>query len=50
VQKGKNDESLVWFDKSFQTKAVGYGEIKKDKLIANIRDDKKFKALLKKYY
>ncbi|HWK04197.1 MAG TPA: tetratricopeptide repeat protein [Puia sp.] len=50
VQKGKNEESLTWFDKSFQTKAVGYSEIKKDKLIANIRDDKKFKALLKKYY
>lgn len=50
VQKGKNEESLAWFDRSFQTKAVAYGEIKKDKLIANIRDDKKFKALLKKYY
>ena len=50
VQKGKNEESLAWFDKSFQTKALPYGEIKKDKLIANIRDDKKFKALLKKYY
>lgn len=50
VQKGRNEESLTWFDKSFQTKAVGYSEIKKDKLIANIRDDKKFKALLKKYY
>ncbi|HEX9508975.1 MAG TPA: tetratricopeptide repeat protein [Puia sp.] len=50
VQKGKNEESLTWFDKSFQTKALAYSDIKKDKLIANIRDDKKFKALLKKYY
>lgn len=48
--KGQTDEALVWFEKSFQTKMVGYNDIKKDKLIANIRDDKRFKSLLKKYY
>ncbi len=48
--KGKVDESLPWFEKSFQTKKISYNDIKKDKLIANIREDKRFKALLKKYY
>ena len=48
--KGQTDEALTWFEKSFQTKMVGYNDIKKDKLIANIRDDKRFKSLLKKYY
>ena len=48
--KGKTDDALVWFEKSFQTKMVPYSDIKKDRLIANIRDDKRFKSLLKKYY
>ncbi len=48
--KGKTDDALVWFEKSFQTKMVPYSDIKKDKLITNIRDDKRFKSLLKKYY
>lgn len=47
---GKKDESLTWFEKSFKTKAVKYSDIKKDKIIASIRDDKRFKELLKKYY
>jgi len=48
--KGKPDDALVWFEKSFQTKKVNYNDIKKDKLIAGLRDDKRFKTLLKKYY
>ncbi|MEP7279990.1 MAG: tetratricopeptide repeat protein [Bacteroidota bacterium] len=48
--KGKADDALVWFEKSFQTKKVSYSDIKKDKLIAALRDDKRFKSLLKKYY
>lgn len=48
--KGKADDALPWFEKSFQTKKVGYNDIKKDKLIAALRDDKRFKTLLKKYY
>jgi tetratricopeptide (TPR) repeat protein len=48
--KGKADDALPWFEKSFQTKKVSYNDIKKDKLIASLRDDKRFKTLLKKYY
>lgn len=48
--KGKADEAMPWFEKSFQTKKISYSDIKKDKLIAAARDDKRFKALLKKYY
>lgn len=48
--KGKIDEALPWFEKSFQTRMVPYNDIKKDRLIGNIRDDKRFKSLLKKYY
>ncbi|MEO5682165.1 MAG: tetratricopeptide repeat protein [Chitinophagaceae bacterium] len=50
LQKGKPDDALTWFEKSFQTKKVNYNDVKKDKLIAAIKDDKRFKALLKKYY
>jgi len=46
---GKTDESLVWFDKCFQTKMVKYNDAKKDKLIAKIWDDKRFQALKRKY-
>ncbi len=48
--KGKTDDALTWFEKSFQTKMVPYNDIKKDRLITSIRDDKRFKSLLKKYY
>ncbi len=48
--RGKPDDALVWFEKSFQTKKVNISDIKKDKLIAALRDDKRFKALIKKYY
>jgi tetratricopeptide (TPR) repeat protein len=48
--KGKPEDALAWFEKSFQTKTVNYNDVKKDKLIAALRDDKRFKALVKKYY
>src|SRR5450432_40551 len=48
--KGKPDDALSWFEKSFATKKVSYSDIKKDKLIAALKDDKRFKTLLKKYY
>ncbi|MBC7902139.1 MAG: tetratricopeptide repeat protein [Gemmatimonadaceae bacterium] len=47
--KGKVDESLVWFEKCFKTKQKREKDIKNDPLIASIQDDKRFKALLKKY-
>jgi len=46
----KVDEALTWFEKVFQLKTLPYSTVKKDKLIAGIRDDKRFKALIKKYY
>ena len=48
--KGKPDEALPLFEKAFITKQVNQSVVKKDKLIANLRDDKRFKALMKKYY
>ena len=48
--QGKADESMVWFERSFQTKTPTYGEIKKDKLLGDVRNNKKFKELLKKYF
>lgn len=49
--QGKADESLVWFERSFQKKTPSYGEIKRDRLLGdNIRNNKKFKDLLKKYF
>ena len=41
---------LAWFERSFQTKTPSYSEIKRDKLLADMRNNKKFKELLKKYY
>ncbi|MEO6720594.1 MAG: tetratricopeptide repeat protein [Ferruginibacter sp.] len=43
------NEALVWFEKLFKNKSFNANVIKKDKLILNIRDDKNFKALMKKY-
>jgi tetratricopeptide (TPR) repeat protein len=50
LSQGKKDDALIWFEKSFRTKPLKNSEIKKDKLIAAIRDDKRFKELMKKYY
>jgi tetratricopeptide (TPR) repeat protein len=48
--EGKEDESIAWFEKSFQRKQPDYGEIKRDKLLAGMRNNKKFNDLLKKYF
>lgn len=48
--KGNKDEALTWFEKSFQLKTLQSNEIKRDKLLGSIRDDKRFKALMRKYY
>lgn len=46
----RTDESIAWFERSFRKKTPGYGEIKKDRLLADLRNNKKFKELLKKYF
>lgn len=48
--KGNSDGAIPWFERSFQTKALSYSDIKKDKLVADLRNNKKFKDLLKKYF
>ena len=48
--QGKAEESIGWFERSFQTKTPSYGEIKRDKLLGDMRNNKKFKELLKKYF
>jgi tetratricopeptide (TPR) repeat protein len=48
--KGNKGEALQWFERSFQTKLINSADIKKDRLIANLRNEKDFKALMKKYY
>jgi len=47
--KGNVDESLIWFEKLFQNKTFNYALIKKSKLLGGLRDNKKFKALTKKF-
>lgn len=48
--KGKTEEALPWFEKSFQTKTIQSSDVKKDKLIAGLKNEKNFKALMKKYF
>ena len=47
---GKIDESLPWFDKSFQTKMISKNDIKKEKMNDLFWEDKKFKGLRSKYF
>ncbi|MEO8771059.1 MAG: tetratricopeptide repeat protein [Ferruginibacter sp.] len=49
-QKGNKEVALIFFEKAFQTRQVDHKQIKNDQLIAILRDDKRFKALMKKYY
>jgi tetratricopeptide (TPR) repeat protein len=50
VQKNQLAQALPWFEKAFRSGELKYNAIKKDKLIAAIREDKQFKALIKKYF
>ena len=48
--QGKADESIVWFERSFRKKTPSYDQIKRDRLLGDFRNNKKFKELLKKYF
>lgn len=48
--QNKVDEALTWFDKAFQSRTISYAVIKRDKQIEGIRNDKRFKELIRKYY
>ena len=48
--KGNIDESLIWFEKSFQTKMLEKSAVENDVLLASLKDDKRYKDLKKKYH
>jgi tetratricopeptide (TPR) repeat protein len=48
--KNDLDNSLAWFERLFSQKNFSISTVKKDKLVSGIRDDKRFKALVKKYF
>ncbi|HLZ87091.1 MAG TPA: tetratricopeptide repeat protein, partial [Puia sp.] len=48
--QGKAEESMPWFEQAFRRKIPGHSELKKERLLANIRRNGKFRELLNKYY
>ncbi|MDP9040935.1 MAG: tetratricopeptide repeat protein, partial [Bacteroidota bacterium] len=48
--KGNIEESLKWFEKSFQTKMLEKSAVENDILLAALKDDKRYKDLKKKYH
>ena len=49
VQCRQPDWAMNYFEKAFSKGTIKYGMIKKDPLIASVKDDKRFRALVKKY-
>ncbi len=47
--RGNIKESLKWFERSFQTKALKRSFVDQDKLLGPLQDDKRFRDLKKKY-
>ena len=50
LQKGNQAEALRLFDNALKTGKISKQQIKNDKLVANFKDDKNFKQLIKKYF
>lgn len=50
LQKGNQDEALRLFEKAFQSGKLNKKQIKNDKLVADFKEDKRFKALMNKYF
>jgi tetratricopeptide (TPR) repeat protein len=50
IQKGQIDPALVWLDKAFSSTQIPYAIVKKEPLLDRIKNDKRFKKLLKKYF
>lgn len=50
LQKGNQSEALRLFDNAFKTGKITKQQIKNDKMVANLKDDKNFKQLIKKYF
>jgi tetratricopeptide (TPR) repeat protein len=49
LQRSKPADALLLFDKAFKTGQLDQKQVKNDRLLATIKDDKNFKALVKKY-
>ncbi len=47
--RGKTEESLKWFERSFKTKALEKSFVDQDALLGPLQNDKRFKDLKKKY-
>lgn len=47
--RGKTEESLKWFERSFKTKTLEKSFVDHDALLASLQNDKRFKDLKKKY-
>ncbi len=48
--KGNTEESLKWFERSFQTKALEKSYVENDNLLNSLKDDKRYKDLKRKYH
>lgn len=49
LQKGKTDEALTWFEKALRSNMVSKRDMRRDKMLAAIIEDKRFKQLLSKF-
>jgi tetratricopeptide (TPR) repeat protein len=50
LQKKQLDESFSWLDKALASGKLPKSTVSKDKRLAGLREDKRYKALIKKYY
>ncbi|MDP4213183.1 MAG: tetratricopeptide repeat protein [Bacteroidota bacterium] len=49
IQQNHKDNALVCFEKAFRSGSIKYSVIRKDPFVTPVKDDKRFKALVKKY-
>jgi tetratricopeptide (TPR) repeat protein len=49
IQQKQNDEAMIWFEKSFSSGKLKKKRVASDPLLADIKEDKQFKKLIKKY-
>jgi tetratricopeptide (TPR) repeat protein len=49
VQQKQIDQALIWFEKSFSSGKIKKKKVTSDNLLADIKEDKQFKKLIKKY-
>ena len=49
IQQKQIDEAMIWFEKSFSSGKLKKKRVASDPLLADIKEDKQFKKLIKKY-